>query len=165
MNAGTKHGELMSVVEAVEVATADGLGWLSRDQLPSRYRCTPLPEGAVVTRVRVRLSVGDVTASQRTIDADLGYRKRTQPLSQPNFGSVFQNPEGTHAGKLIEDAGLKGHTLGKAQISSLHANWIVNLGGARAADVVGLIALAQRRVAEETGIELVPEVRRVGSFE
>ena len=73
------------------------------------------------------------------MEADLGYRKRTQPLSQPNCGSVFTNPPGDHAGRLIDSVGLKGHTRGRAQISTLHANWIVNLGGATAADVAGLI--------------------------
>jgi UDP-N-acetylmuramate dehydrogenase len=98
------------------------------------------------------------------MEADLGYRKRTQPLSQPNCGSVFQNPPGNYAGRLIESVGLKGHTLGGARISTLHANWIVNLGDATAKDVAGLISLAQSRVSEATGINLVPEVKRVGVF-
>ena len=98
------------------------------------------------------------------MDADLAYRKRTQPLNQPNCGSVFQNPPGDFAGRLIESVGLKGHTLGGARISELHANWIVNLGDAAARDVAGLIALAQARVHEASGIRLVPEVQRVGVF-
>jgi UDP-N-acetylmuramate dehydrogenase len=98
------------------------------------------------------------------MEADLGYRKRTQPLSQPNCGSVFTNPPGDHAGRLIDSVGLKGTRLGGAQISTLHANWIVNLGGARAAEVLELIERAQARVREATGIVLVPEVKRVGAF-
>jgi len=98
------------------------------------------------------------------MEADLGYRKRTQPLSQPNCGSVFQNPQGEYAGRLIEAVGLKGHTLVAARISELHANWIVNLGEATARDVAGLITLAQARVYEARGIRLVPEVKRVGVF-
>ena len=86
-------------------------------------------------------------------------------LSQPNFGSVFKNPEGHHAGKLIEDAGLKGFTVGHAQFSTLHANWIVNLGGATAKDVVTLMETAQAKVAERTGVQLNPEVKRIGRFE
>lgn len=165
MNAGTKNGECMSIVEAIELATADGIGWLSKSQTPYRYRHTELPRGGIVTRVRFAVPFGDLKASQAKIDADLGYRKSTQPLSQPNFGSVFKNPEGTHAGKLIEQVGLKGHVIGRAQISTLHANWIVNLGGAAARDVVGLIELAQARVLDHSGIQLHPEVKRVGSFE
>ncbi len=162
MNAGTKHGECMSLVEAVELATPDGLGWVTG--LTYRYRHTDLPAGAVVTRVRFALKEGDLEASQRAMEVDLGYRKRSQPLSQPNFGSVFTNPPGHFAGALIEQVGLKGHRVGQAQISTLHANWIVNLGGATAADVTALMGEAQRRVREATGVELTPEVKRVGRF-
>ena len=165
MNAGTKHGECMSAVEAVELATSEGLGWVPRGALEVRYRHGGLPEKGVVTRVRFLLKKGDVAASKVAMDADLGYRKRTQPLATPNFGSVFTNPPGDHAGRLIEAAGLKGHTVGRAQISPLHANWIVNLGGARAADVTALMALMQARVREATGVDLHPEVKRVGIFE
>jgi UDP-N-acetylmuramate dehydrogenase len=164
MNAGTKNGECFRVVEAVEVATADGVGWLSKAELPHGYRHSELPPGGVVTRVRFLLPKGDVVASKQVMDADLAYRKRTQPLSQPNFGSVFTNPPGEHAGRLVESVGLKGHTLGRAQVSPLHANWIVNLGGATARDVVGLMELMQRRVREACGVELRPEVKRVGVF-
>ncbi|RJS25711.1 UDP-N-acetylmuramate dehydrogenase [Corallococcus sp. H22C18031201] len=164
MNAGTKNGECFRVVEAIEVATADGVGWLSKAQVPHEYRHASLPEGGVVTRVRFALRKGDVVASKAAMDADLGYRKRTQPLSQPNFGSVFTNPPGDFAGRLIELVSLKGHTLGRAQVSTLHANWIVNLGGAAARDVLGLITLMQQRVREATGVDMKPEVKRVGVF-
>jgi UDP-N-acetylmuramate dehydrogenase len=162
MNAGTKNGECMTIVEQVELATAEGLGWVSG--LAYRYRHTELPAGALVTRIRFRLRHGDLAESAAKMEADLGYRKRTQPLSQPNFGSVFTNPPGHFAGALIEQVKLKGHRLGNAQISTLHANWIVNLGGASAADVTGLMAEAQRRVLEETGVTLTPEVKRIGTF-
>lgn len=164
MNAGTKAGECMTAVEAVEVATADGAGWIGRERLTARYRHTELPPGGVVTRVRFALEEGDPAASQAAMEADLAYRKRTQPLSQPNSGSVFKNPPGDHAGRLIESVGLKGHRLGGAQISALHANWIVNLGSATARDVAGLMDLARARVQEATGVELVPEVKRAGRF-
>lgn len=164
MNAGTKNGEAFRAIEALEVATADGVGWLTRAQVPHAYRHAELPPGGVVTRVRFLLHKGDVVAAKAAMDADLGYRKRTQPLSQPNFGSVFTNPPGEHAGRLIEVVGLKGHTLGRAQVSTLHANWIVNLGGATARDVLGLVTLMQQRVREETGVDMKPEVKRVGDF-
>ena len=144
MNAGTKNGECMSVVESIELATSEGLGWVSG--ITYRYRHTDLPAGAVVTRVRFNLRSGDLAESAQKMELDLAYRKRTQPLSQPNFGSVFTNPSGHFAGSLIEKTGLKGHRIGNAQISTLHANWIVNLGGATAADVTALMAEAQRRV-------------------
>ena len=162
MNAGTKNGECMSVVEAVELATPDGLGWVTG--LTYRYRHTDLPAGSVVTRIRFALRTGDLAESAQKMEADLAYRKRTQPLTQPNFGSVFTNPSGHFAGSLIERVNLKGHRIGHAQISTLHANWIVNLGGATAADVTGLMAEAQRRVLAETGVTLTPEVKRIGRF-
>ncbi|MBS1150493.1 MAG: murB [Myxococcaceae bacterium] len=164
MNAGTKHGECMSIVEAVELATPAGLGWVDAAQLPHEYRHTSLPPGAIVTRVRFVLPEGDLEASKAQMDLDLAYRKRTQPLSQPNFGSVFTNPKGDFAGRLIEAVQLKGHTLGRAQFSMLHANWIVNLGGATAADVTALMDLATLRVREAHGIALHPEVKRIGVF-
>jgi UDP-N-acetylmuramate dehydrogenase len=164
MNAGTKHGECEQVLEAVELASPDGVGWIERRDLSIHYRHTELPPGVVLTRARFRLRSGDRELSRAAMEGDLAYRKRTQPLSQPNCGSVFQNPPRNYAGRLIESVGLKGEVLGAAQISALHANWIVNLGGARSADVVGLIERAQTRVREATGIQLVPEVKRVGVF-
>lgn len=164
MNAGTKNGECMTVVDAVEWATADGVGWVPRASLCWEYRHTALPSGAVLTRLRFRLPKGDGQASQAKMDADLAYRKRTQPLQLPNFGSVFRNPPGDHAGRLIESVGLKGHRVGGAEISTLHANWIVNLGFATAKDITTLMETAVLRVREATGVALVPEVRRVGIF-
>jgi len=164
MNAGTKNGECFRVVEAVEVATADGVGWLSKAEIPHRYRHSDLPPGGVVTRVRFLLSKGDLVASKKVMDEDLAYRKRSQPLSQPNFGSVFTNPPGDFAGRLIESVHLKGYIIGRAQVSPLHANWIVNLGGASAHDVLSLLTLMRARVKEERGVELQPEVKRVGVF-
>lgn len=164
MNAGTKNGECMTRVDRVEVATPDGIGWVEAATLRYQYRHTFLPEGTVVTRVRFRLPVGDVADSQRKMDEDLGYRKRTQPLSQPNFGSVFKNPQPQNAGNLIEQVRLKGHTIGRAQISTLHANWIVNTGGASARDVTSLIRIAQKRVHAQFGVQLQPEVKRIGVF-
>jgi len=164
MNAGTKNGECMAVVDALELATPEGIGWVEAKTVSFRYRHTDLPVGAVVTRVRFSLTSGDTAESAKKMEADLTYRKRTQPLSQPNFGSVFTNPPGHFAGALIEKTGLKGRQIGAAQISTQHANWIVNLGGARAHDVTSLMAEAQRRVLEETGVMLVPEVKRIGAF-
>jgi len=92
----------------------------------------------------------------------LAKRVATQPLSQPNAGSVFRNPEGDHSARLIQACGLKGYAVGAAQVSTRHANFIVNLGGARAADIEAVIEHVERTVRAKTGVELVREVRIVG---
>ena len=96
------------------------------------------------------------------MDGALNRRKKSQPMGMPSCGSVFRNPEGNSAGKLIEQAGLKGASVGGAQISTVHANFIVNKGGATAVDVLELMHLAQDKVKETYGIELQPEVRFLG---
>jgi len=168
MNAGTPAGCMADHLLAAEVATPAGLRWIDAKDLHLSYRHCELPRGAVLTRTRCRIRRGsdaEVVEQQRAAKADVDRRRQTQPLSQPNSGSVFVNPPGDFAGRLIESAGLKGRTQGKAQISDRHANFIVNLGNARAADVVDLIALARKTVLSATGIELKPEVKLVGSFD
>lgn len=169
MNAGTKNGEAARVIEAVEVATAAGVRFLDRAELGFRYRGCDLPAGGVVTRVRIRLrrpeSEVELAASRAAIDADLAYRRRTQPLSVPSSGSVFQNPPGDFAGRLIEACGLKGRRQGGAQIAEVHANWIVNRGDATAADVRFLMELAHAEVLARHGVRLRPEVKLVGRWD
>lgn len=168
MNAGTRSGEMSEILEAVEIATAAGARWLPAKDLRLAYRHSELPPGGVVTRVRLALRQGspeEAAASAQAMDKDRDYRKATQPLSLPNSGSVFANPPGDFAGRLIEACGLKGRALGAAQLSPVHANWIVNLGGARASDVVGLMALAKREVRSHFGVALRPEVKLIGTFE
>jgi UDP-N-acetylmuramate dehydrogenase len=168
MNAGTPAGCMADHLLAAEVATPAGLRWIDARDLHLSYRHCELPRGAVLTRTRCRIRRGsdaEVVEQQRAAKADVDRRRQTQPLSQPNSGSVFVNPPGDFAGRLIESAGLKGRTQGKAQISDRHANFIVNLGNARAADVVDLIALARKTVLSAAGIELKPEVKLVGSFD
>jgi UDP-N-acetylmuramate dehydrogenase len=168
MNAGTPAGCMADHLLAAEVATPAGLRWIDAQDLHLSYRHCELPRGAVLTRTRCRIRRGsdaEVVEQQRAAKADVDRRRQTQPLSQPNSGSVFVNPPGDFAGRLIESAGLKGRTQGGAQISGRHANFIVNLGNARAADVVDLIALARKTVLSATGIELKPEVKLVGSFD
>jgi UDP-N-acetylmuramate dehydrogenase len=108
------------------------------------------------------LAPGSAETSRRQIRELLERRIATQPLAQPNAGSVFRNPAGHYAARLIEACGLKGHTIGRAMIAEKHANFVVNLGGARAADIEALIGLAERAVHEKFGIELEREVRIVG---
>ncbi len=165
MNAGTRTGEMKDLVTRVEVATAEGLRWLGAGALGFAYRTCRLPPGAVVTRVEVRLREGSVTESANAMRVDRDHRRRTQPQGLPTWGSTFRNPPGDHAGRLVEAAGLKGHRVGGAQFSEVHANFVVNLGGATARDALALIDLARRRVKERFGVDLELEVRLVGDFE
>ncbi|MFO0746464.1 MAG: UDP-N-acetylmuramate dehydrogenase [Myxococcota bacterium] len=163
MNAGTRYGELSRVLVAAEVCAADGYRSIPSDRLGLSYRASALPAGAVVTGAELR--VGDADEAMRAkLDEVLAYRKSTQPLHLPSCGSVFANPPGDAAGRLIEAAGLKGATLGGAEVSSQHANRIVNRGGATAADVHGLILRCRREVAERFGVSLHPEVQLVGDW-
>ncbi len=167
MNAGTPSGSMADCLEAVEVATPDGLTWLGADKLKLSYRHCELPRGAILTRARCKIRRGSEAErahEQRAVRLDLDKRRSSQPLTQPNSGSVFVNPLGNFAGRLIEAAGLKGARRGGAQISTKHANFIVNLGEATANDVVELILLAMRSVKNAASIELHPEVRLVGTF-
>jgi UDP-N-acetylmuramate dehydrogenase len=109
-----------------------------------------------------RLKRGARAESRRKIAELLKRRLATQPLAEPNAGSVFRNPKGDYAARMIEACGLKGHVIGGAAISDKHANFIVNRGGARAADIEALIELAERRVKEKFGVVLEREVRIVG---
>jgi len=165
MNAGTGLGEMKQLLTRVELATADGLGFVSAASLELAYRHCQLPAGAVVTRVEVQLRPGDVGASRAAMEADVAHRRQTQPLNQPSFGSTFWNPPGRFAGQLIEAVGLKGHRVGGAEFSTRHANFIVNLGEATARDVLALVGLARARVEERFGVRLETEVRLLGQFE
>ena len=164
MNAGTRLGEMKDVVRRVELATAEGVGLVDASELGLAYRSSRVPRGAVITRIEVALRPGDVAASERTMQEDRDRRRRTQPLDRPTFGSTFRNPPGDFAGRLIEAVGLKGHRVGGALWSEVHANFVVNAGGATASDVLALVRLARTRVRESFGIVLEPEVRFVGAF-
>jgi UDP-N-acetylmuramate dehydrogenase len=164
MNAGTRLGEMKDVVTRVELATAEGAGWVPAAALAFGYRRATLPAGAVVTRLEVRLRPGDVGESARAMAEDQAKRRRTQPLDRPTFGSTFTNPPGDFAGRLVEAVGLKGHRVGNATWSSVHANFVTNLGGATARDVLALIKLARSQVKARFGILLEPEVRLLGEF-
>jgi len=163
MNAGAYGGEVAHVVAAVEGLGRDGRAHaLPGRELVFGYRRSALPPGFVVTAVRLRLR-RDATARER-MDEVRAQRTAAQPHGKANAGSIFKNPKGDHAGRLIEIAGLKGTRAGRARVSERHANFIVNEGGARAADVKALMDVAQRVVWERSGVWLEPEVQLVGSW-
>src|SRR3989442_179947 len=137
---------------------------LPREALRFRYRGAALPPRFVVTGVRFGLRREDATSVCRRMEEIRQRRVASQPHGRANAGSIFKNPGGDHAGRLIDVAGLKGARIGRARVSERHANFIVNEGGASADDVKGLMDLAQRVVWERSGVWLEPEVRFVGSW-
>ncbi len=165
MNAGTRTGWTGSIVEEIGVCEPGGFRVLTRDEVGFTYRHTALSPLAVVVWAKFRLQRGDAQASKEAMEKDLAGRKRTQPLNLPNSGSVFRNPDGDHAARLIEACGLKGTRLGDAQISEVHANFIVNRGAAKAADVVALMKRMQVEVVARHGVRLTPEVKLFGEFD
>ncbi|MDE2573121.1 MAG: UDP-N-acetylmuramate dehydrogenase [bacterium] len=163
MNAGTDR-ELGEFVESVLVQTPH-----RPDPHPVSlqyfYRHTSLARDAVVAKVRLRFECGDPGAVRADLQRRLKRRKDTQPIQWPNAGSVFRNPPGDKAGRLIEEAGCKGWRCGGAEVSPQHANFIVNLGGASAADVATLMARVRRRVHERFDVDLLLEQHVVGVFD
>lgn len=163
MNVGSWGVEVGDLVSSVMVM--DHQGWirrLSRDRLTFEYRGVHLPPGDIILRGEFALQEGEKGAITERMGDVMRRRKQTQPLSFPSAGSIFKNPQGIPAGKLIEEVGLKGLRRGDAMVSPVHANFIVNLGGARSGDVLGLIELIQERVYQERGIMLEPEVKIIG---
>ena len=163
MNAGAYGGQLSDVlVEAAVLQDGEEVVF-SREALEMGYRVTlPLKRGLPVLWARFRLTRDDpaaILARMRELNAR---RREKQPLSFPSAGSTFKRPEGHFAGALIEAAGLKGLTIGGAQVSEKHAGFVVNRGGATACDVLSLIAEVQRRVYAHAGVHLEMEVRVVG---
>ncbi len=163
MNAGAWGGETWPLV--ARVWTIDRLGEV-RVRPPADfqvgYREVQGPAGEWFLEAELTLAPGDTEAATARIRDLLDRRNRTQPTGLPSCGSVFRNPPGDHAARLIEAAGLKGTRLGGAQVSEKHANFIINTGTATAADIDGLIALVRERAAAQTGVQLVTEVKRIG---
>jgi UDP-N-acetylmuramate dehydrogenase len=128
------------------------------------YRHTSIGRDAIVASVTLAFPSGDPAEVRTDMNARLRRRKDSQPLQFPNAGSCFRNPPGDKAGRLIEAAGAKGWRVGGAEVSGLHANFIVNVGSATALDVATLLARVRRAVLEQFGVELQPEVHMVGEF-
>ena len=165
MNAGAYGGDVSAAVEGVEALDEEGRAVaIERTDLAFGYRRSGLPPGVVVIAVRFALAADDHDRVRARMDEARSRRVAAQPHGRACAGSIFKNPTGDHAGRLIEAAGLKGARAGQARISDRHANFIVNDGGARAADVKALMDLAQRVVWERSGVWLEPEVRLVGSW-
>ncbi|MBS6028389.1 MAG: UDP-N-acetylmuramate dehydrogenase [Negativicoccus succinicivorans] len=167
MNAGAYGGEMQQIVTEVTALTRAGERVVyAGDQLHFAYRHSVFQEtGDIITQVTMELQPGNA-AEIRAKMADYTQRRTTkQPLDMPSSGSTFKRPVGYYAGTLIETTGLKGLTVGGAQVSMRHAGFIVNCGGATAADVLGLIAEVQRRVFAAHGVTLEPEVQIFGEDE
>ena len=164
MNAGAYDGEMAKVVKSVRVMDAAGeVSELSADELDFGYRHSALQgSGKIVTSVTVELAAGDKQAIAEKM-ADFSNRRITkQPLELPSAGSMFKRPPGYFAGTLIDQTGLKGYTVGGAQVSTKHAGFVVNIGGATAADVLQLISDVQAKVFAAHGVHLEPEVLVLG---
>ena len=164
MNAGAYDGEMSKVVKSVRVMDAAGeVSELSAGELDFGYRHSALQgSGKIVTSVTVELSAGDKQAIAEKM-ADFSNRRITkQPLELPSAGSMFKRPPGYFAGTLIDQTGLKGYTVGGAQVSTKHAGFVVNIGGATAADVLQLISDVQAKVFAAHGVHLEPEVLVLG---
>lgn len=163
MNAGAFGSETWAHVAAVE--TIDRFGgrhWYEPDAFSVGYRTVRSEREEWFVGAELMLSKGDVVQAQARIKELLARRGASQPTQQPSCGSVFRNPPGDHAARLIEAAGLKGVCRGNAQVSEKHANFIINLGGATATDIEALINEVQARVKDVHGVELMAEVRIVG---
>lgn len=164
MNAGAYDGEMSKVVKSVRVMDAAGeVSELSAGELDFGYRHSALQgSGKIVTSVTVELVAGDKQAIAEKM-ADFSNRRITkQPLELPSAGSMFKRPPGYFAGTLIDQTGLKGYTVGGAQVSTKHAGFVVNIGGATAADVLQLISDVQAKVFAAHGVHLEPEVLVLG---
>ena len=165
MNAGAFGGEIADVIEGIEgVDPRGGSQRLPRSALRFGYRHFDLPPGFIVTHLEFLLHLGDSAAIRSRCDDAKRRREAHQPLGYPNAGSIFKNPPGEFAGRLLEAVGMKGQRRGGAMVSEQHANFIVNVGGATAADVRLLMAEASRRVWEAKRIRLQPEIRLVGEW-
>ncbi|MDR0347735.1 MAG: UDP-N-acetylmuramate dehydrogenase [Coriobacteriales bacterium] len=163
MNAGSAAEWIGGIVESVTVLRpGQGLVRYATNELPWSYRYSGIPAGEIIVEGGLRVKQGHLGQIRAKMEASLRRRRKTQPLTVPNAGSIFRNPPDASAGQLIEGLGLKGYTVGGASVSELHANFIVNNGTATAADVIAIIMYIRKRVREEYGHELQPEIRFIG---
>ena len=165
MNAGAYGGEIKDVLVKVRCVSGDGRDEreFTRDEMNLSYRHSLLEEnGYIATRVYLEFKKDSPEAILDRMKEYTAKRNSKQPVQYPSAGSFFKRPEGYFAGKLIEDAGLKGLTVGGAQVSALHSGFIINIGDATEADITDLMHLVQNTVKDKFDVELEPEVRIVG---
>ncbi|MDR2035383.1 MAG: UDP-N-acetylmuramate dehydrogenase [Coriobacteriales bacterium] len=163
MNAGTSTEGIGAIVASLTVYRPEvGLLRVQGYELPWEYRCSGITPGDIIVEAELLAKPSNVAQIQGRMEALLGRRKATQPLNKPSAGSVFRNPPGDSAGAIIEGLGFKGYRVGGAEVSSKHANFIVNNGSATAADVLAIIREIRHRVKEEYGTELQTEVQFIG---
>lgn len=170
MNAGTKEGEMKDVVDSVTLINRNGdVKVVKREEIPFGYRRSGI-EGMIVVNANLKLRKGEKEIIKKRIRDLLKERMNREPSGLPNAGSVFKNPEspesssgsGLSAGRVIEELGLKGFRVGDAEVSQVHANFIVNRGKAKASDIISLMKVIKEKVFEERRIVLEPEIRIVG---
>lgn len=166
MNAGAYGGEMKDILKEVTVLDEDGrVHTLAAEELELGYRASIIArKGYIVLDICLKLEKGDPEAIRAKMDELREKRVTKQPLEYPSAGSTFKRPEGYFAGKLIMDAGLRGFTVGGAQISEKHCGFVINRGNATAEDVVNLMEETKKIVMEKFGVVLEPEVKRLGEF-
>ncbi len=163
MNAGSRDEWMGSVLESIVLITPEaGIQRVPASSITWEYRHTDIPQDAVIAECEISMKESDPFFIRGRMEANMARRKKSQPLGLPSCGSVFKNPEGASAAKMIDDLGLKGKSIGGAQVSEVHANFIVNTGGATARDVRNLMEAVQSEVEKAYGITLEPEVRLIG---
>jgi UDP-N-acetylmuramate dehydrogenase len=166
MNAGAYGSDWSQILVRARVVAADGAGWLTPAELGLSYRHSELRHGQVVAEVEYRLVPREPEEIKARVSELIAQRKATQPTNKRTFGSVFKNPEHElGAGRMLEACGLKGHRIGGALISPVHANFIENGGEATTADALALMEEARRRARERFGVELRHEVELLGAIE
>lgn len=162
MNAGAYDGEMAQVVESVTILNAVG-GVETTDQFDFSYRHSAFSDGTrLILNARLRLRPGDPAAIRARMEELMERRKSKQPLEWPSAGSTFKRPQGYYAAALIDQCGLKGLSVGGAQVSEKHAGFVINRGGATCADILALMEQVRRRVFDQTGVTLEPEVKLLG---
>lgn len=163
MNAGAYGSEIKDVLAGIDVIDAKGTKrFIKKEELNFSYRWCSLPEDSIITMVHLKFRKEDIPVIEKRMREFARTREKNQSIRLPNAGSIFKNPEGDFAGRLIEEAGLKGTRIGDAMVSPVHANYIVNLGNAKAMDVILLINIIKDRVLMEKGILLEEEIKIVG---
>ena len=165
MNAGAYDGEMKDIVEYVDLVSRDGetVRRVSGEDMDFGYRHSILEEtGEVAVSVKLKMAKGNPEEISAKMQELMKRRNEKQPVQYPSAGSFFKRPPGYFAGKLVQDAGLKGLTVGGAQVSELHSGFVINKGGATATDIIELMHLVQNTVYDQFGVKLEPEVRIIG---